>query len=75
MLAASCSGEESTPTSPRQEKESSTLVDLGNVKFDMSELPFGTDTEGGTRSAEKAIVTDTIGLCEGIEAEISLELE
>lgn len=75
LLAASCSGEESTPTSPRQEKESSTIVDLGNVKFDMSELPFGTDTEGGTRSAEKAIVTDTIGLCEGIEAEISLEPE
>lgn len=75
LLAAGCANEESTQAPPQQEKDSSTLVDLGNVKLDISELPFGADTEGETRTEGKAIATDTIGLCNGIEAEVSLERE
>ena len=75
LLAAGCANEESTQTPPQQEKEGSTLVDLGNVKLNISEQPFETDAEGETRGEGKAIAVDTIGLCNGIEAEVSLERE
>lgn len=75
LLATSCASEESTQVPPKQEQESSTLVDLGNVKFDISELPFGADAEGETRVTQETAVTKTVELCKGIEAEVSLERE
>ena len=75
LLAAGCANEESTQAPSQQEKEGSTLIDLGNVKFNISEQPFGVDTEGETRTEGKAIKTETIDLCNGIEVEVSLERE
>lgn len=79
-LFAACSSENEplTPSiqpKPEQPKEGSTQVKTGNLTFNISELPFGADTEEETRATQEPepTVTDTVELCEGVEAEITLE--
>lgn len=77
-LFAACSSEDetskpSTLPEPKQPQEGSTTIKTGNITFNISELPFGADTEESTRATQAPTVTDTVELCEGIAAEITLE--
>lgn len=75
-MFASCSSENeplNPSVEPEKPKDGSTLVKTGNITFNISELPFGADTEDETRAAQEPALTDTVELCEGVEAEITLE--
>lgn len=73
LFSACSSNEQVIPQNPQD--ENSTIVDLGNVKFDISELPFGEDTEDKTRTAEQPLMADTVVLSKSVEAEVTLERE
>ena len=78
VLLAGCSNDSNEPTNiPKQqeEKDGSTQIDVGGVKLELSEVPFGVDTEEGSRAPEPPAKTDTVDLCEGVSAEITLERE
>lgn len=77
-LFTACSSENeplkpSIQPKPEQPKEGCTQVKAGNLTFNISEMPFGADTEEETRTAQEPALTDTVELCEGVEAEIILE--
>ena len=73
LFSACSSNEQVIPQNPQD--ENSTIVDLGNVKFDISEMPFGEDTEDKTRTAEQPLMADTVVLSKSVEAEVTLERE
>lgn len=62
-------------TPPEQLKDTATVVDLGNVSLSLSETPFGADTGEGSRVQELQSKIDTIDLCDGVMAEVTLERE
>ena len=64
LFSACSSNEQVIPQNPQD--ENSTIVDLGNVKFDISELPFGEDTEDKTRTAEQPLMADTVVLSKSV---------
>lgn len=75
-LLPACSSDNEEQVNPQKpQDENSTVVDLGNVKFDISEMPFGEDIEKKTRTAEQPLMTDTVVLSKSVEAEVTLEQE
>jgi len=79
ILLGSCNSDNDEPTKgPVQEEEQqegSTQIETGGIKFDLSEQPFGADTEEGSRTPEPMATTDTVQLCEDVSAEVTLERE
>ena len=77
-LLAGCSsdvpgnGPEPNPK-PETQVDTATLVKSGNLTFAISEKPFDADLDTDTRAYEPPMVTDTVELADGVEAEITIE--
>ncbi|WP_315349723.1 hypothetical protein [Hoylesella saccharolytica] len=79
LFAASCgndadeTGKGKDPTPPEELKDTATVVKAGDLTFVISEKPFDADIDTDTRAYEPPMVTDTIELADGVEAEITIE--
>ena len=79
LFVASCgndadeTGKGKDPTPPEELKDTAILVKSGNLTFAISEKPFDADPD--TRAYETPVLTDTIELADGVEAEVTIECD